>query len=263
MFTNTCLGLSLFLMFTRVVSIEDKNSMEDKNSGDQNATLTQEIVVRTKSASPSTVSKELEAKLDALTSQVNAKLDVLTLKMDALTGNVQINSKVNSTTLNQTADGGSEANQDKVAPGDDKKQVGGKKAYCDFNIKNVRKLLIRKGISFDQAWRECQNLGTYGGFLAMPKSGEDMFLLAQKIVDDGSFWLGAKENLSKKKNNWFWLSGEHIPESFLGWQPGWPHTNDGESRLTYTKGYSTGLANYYMLSKVVGYFCQKRDKSCE
>merc|ERR1711962_500416 len=97
----------LLHIFKGVVSIENKNTVE------QNETLIQEIIVR---------SKELEA----LMWKMNTKLDALTAKMD-----VQSKSQVNSTMLDKTANGGNDDKQvgdevaPSVAPDDDKNQVGG------------------------------------------------------------------------------------------------------------------------------------------
>jgi len=112
--TRIFLGMSL-LIFKGVVSIEDKNAAE------QNETIVQEILIRTKSAGSFGMGKELES----LLRKMNAKLDALTAKVDVLS-----KSQDNSATLNKTADGENDAKQvgDKVAPSvapddDDKDQV--------------------------------------------------------------------------------------------------------------------------------------------
>jgi len=240
------LGLSLLHIFKGVVSIENKNSAE------QNETIIQEIVVRTKSAGSSGMGKELEA----LMWKMNAKLDAMTAKMD-----VQLKSQDNSTTLNKTADGGNDSKQvgDKVvpsvAPDDDRKQVDGKKFKCEFNITQI--MTPYENRNFHAAKRYCDI--RWEGFLAMPKTVGDLYQLHSRRsrwgnVAHGKYWVGAK----RKNNTWFWLSGEHIPKSFIGWYPGEP-TTDGDCLIYFMDLKVSGLRAQPCDGKrgrFVKYFCQ-------
>jgi len=244
MWKQILLGMFLLGLFKGVVSIEDKKTAE------QNETLIQEIIVRTKSAGSSGMSKELEA----LMWKMNAKLDALTAKI-----NVQSKSQVKSTMLDKTADGGNNAKKvgDKVAPSvapdDDENQVGGKKVYCEFNVTNI-KVLTGTGWSFLSAKYHCEK---EGGFLATPKSVEDLYQFSRKprklFRNPQRNWVGAKENTSGKKNTWVWASGENIPESFIGWLPG---GGQGEGCLYYDLG-EGGLNNVGCDKKIEGYLCQR------
>jgi len=234
------LGLSLLHIFKGVVSIENKNSAE------QNETIIQEIVVRTKSAGSSGMGKELEA----LMWKMNAKLDAMTAKMD-----VQLKSQDNSTTLNKTADGGNDSKQvgDKVvpsvAPDDDKSSVDGKKFKCEFNITNIRANKHPHHPKFHEAKQQCEN---QGGFLAMPKTAEDLYQLTRRRKFSSHYWVGA----SRKNNTWFWLSGEHIPQSFIGWHPRQYNHGDCLIYNLSTVNEIAGLEIYPCGDWAIGYLCQ-------
>lgn len=38
-------------------------------------------------------------------------------------------------------------------------------------------------------------------------------------------WVGGAKNPSMKKDAWYWLTGEHIPQSSKAWLPGYPKEN--------------------------------------
>ncbi len=168
---------------------------------------------------------------------------------------ITASASVNSTMLDKTADGGNNAKKvgDKVAPtvapDDDENQVGGKKVYCEFNVTNI-KVLTGTGWSFLSAKYHCEK---EGGFLATPKSVEDLYQFSRKprklFRNPQRNWVGAKENTSGKKNTWVWASGEIIPESFIGWLPG---GGQGEGCLYYDLG-EGGLNNVGCDEKIEGY----------